>query len=110
MNVINRIKKSDDFLLTIKKGKTYRNEVYTVHIANNNLSYIRVGLSVSNKIGNAVTRNLIKRQVRSIVDECLDYQKVSKDMIIVISKEYSVDMFQDNRTKLMKLIGSIQEN
>ena len=102
----NRIKKSDDFLLTIKKGKTYRNEVYTVHIANNNLSYIRVGLSVSNKIGNAVTRNLIKRQVRSMCDSLIDYTKQSLDIVIVVRKPFLNGTFSDNKTHLCDLLSA----
>lgn len=100
----NRIKKSDDFLLTIKKGKTYRNEVYTVHIANNNLSYIRVGLSVSNKIGNAVTRNLIKRQVRSMCDSLMNYSEYSLDIVIVVRKPYLDGNFNDNKSHLCDLL------
>lgn len=100
----NRIKKSDDFLLTIKKGKTYRNEVYTVHIANNNLSYIRVGLSVSNKIGNAVTRNLIKRQVRSMCDSLMNYSGYSLDIVIVVRKPYLDGNFNDNKSHLCDLL------
>ena len=32
----------------------------------NDLSYSRVGLSVSKRVGNAVTRNLVKRRIRSV--------------------------------------------
>lgn len=31
----------------------------------NDLSYLRVGLSVSKRVGKAVTRNLVKRRIRS---------------------------------------------
>ena len=110
MKEINRIKKYQEFQEIFNLKKYKRNNLFTIYFRNNSYGFARVGLFVTKKNGNAVKRVKIKRQVRSIVDECLDYQKVSKDMIIVISKEYSVDMFQDNRTKLMKLIGSIQEN
>jgi ribonuclease P protein component len=35
----------------------------------NNLPYSRVGYAVSRRVGNAVTRNLVKRRLRSIVRE-----------------------------------------
>ena len=88
MKVINRIKKSDDFLLTIKHGKTYRSDAYTLHISNNPYSYTRVGISVSSKLGNAVTRNRIKRQVRSMCDSLIDYTKQSLDIVIVVRKPF----------------------
>ena len=106
MKKINRIKKSDDFLLTIKKGKTYRSDSYTVHIANNNLSYTRVGLSVSSKLGNAVTRNLIKRQVRSMCDSLLDYSKNSLDIVVVVRKPYLNGNFNDNKSQLSDLLST----
>ena len=62
MKIINRIKASEDFALTIKKGKAQRDQSYVIHFSENELNYIRVGISVSSKLGNAVARNHIKRQ------------------------------------------------
>lgn len=104
MKVINRIKKSDDFLLTIKKGKAYRSESFTVHINSNGLGYTRIGLSVSSKIGNAVTRNRIKRQVRAMCDSLLNYSEQSIDIVIVVRKPYLNFDFNDNKSHLCDLI------
>ena len=59
MKVINRIKASDDFALAIKKGRAQRNQSYVIHIRPNEFNYVRVGISVSSKLGNAVVRNLV---------------------------------------------------
>lgn len=106
MKVINRIKKSDDFLLTIKHGRAYRSEQYTVHIAKNSFNRIRVGLSVSSKLGNAVTRNRIKRQVRAMCDSLLDYNKHSLDIVIVVRKPYLSGEFNDNKSHLSDLLSA----
>lgn len=106
MKVINRIKKSDDFLLTIKKGKAYRLEQFTVHIASNNFGFTRVGLSVSSKLGNAVTRNKIKRQLRSMCDSIIDYSKNSLDIVIVVRKPYLNGTFYKNRSLLSELLNA----
>ena len=106
MKVINRIKKSDDFLLTIKKGKTYRADVYTLHISSNPYSYTRVGISVSSKLGNAVTRNRIKRQVRSMCDSLIDYTKQSLDIVIVVRKPFLNGTFNDNKSHLCDLLSA----
>lgn len=105
MKVINRIKKSDDFLLTIKKGVTYRTDAYTLHISNNPYSYTRVGISVSSKLGNAVTRNRIKRQVRSMCDSIIDYTKQSLDIVIVVRKPFLNGTFNDNKSHLSDLLS-----
>ena len=106
MKIVNRIKKSDDFLLTIKKGKAYRSDCYTIHIAKNSYDHIRVGLSVSSKLGGAVIRNRIKRQVRSMCDSIIDYDKNSLDIVIVVRKPYLSKEFQDNRSQLSDLLSA----
>ena len=106
MKVINRIKKSDDFLLTIKKGKTYRSDAYTIHISNNPYSYTRVGISVSSKLGNAVVRNRIKRQVRAMCDSIIEYTKQSVDIVIVVRKPFLDGVFNDNKSRLSDLLSA----
>ena len=106
MKIINRIKKSDDFLLTIKKGKTYHCPSFTLHIAKNSLGYVRVGLSVSSKLGNAVLRNRVKRQVRAMCDSLLDYTKYSLDIVIVVRKPFLDGAFSDNKSQLCDLLSA----
>jgi len=106
MKVVNRIKKSEEFLLTIKKGKAYHCDQFTIHIAKNNHSYTRVGLSVSSKLGNAVVRNRIKRQVRAMCDSLIDYSKQSLDIVIVVRKPYLGFKFDDNKSQLSDLLSA----
>lgn len=108
MKVINRVKKYREFKQILKK-KNVKNDIFSVYFRDNEFGYARVGLLVTKKNGIAVTRVKIKRQVRSVVDETLDYEKISKDIIIVISPKYKVENFQENREKLIKLLNSIKE-
>jgi len=103
MKIINRIKASDDFALTIKKGRVQRNQSFVVHYRNNDYQYTRVGISVSSKIGNAVTRNHIKRQIRSMCDALLDYTQ-SIDIVIIARKDYLNYSFNDNNESLKKIL------
>lgn len=102
MKVINRIKASADFALAIKKGKVQRNPSYTIHYRENEYTYTRVGISVSSKLGNAVVRNRIKRQVRMMCDESLDYSQPI-DIVIVIRKNYLDHSFEDNKESFKQL-------
>ena len=105
MKIINRIKASDDFALTIKKGKAQRNQSYVIHYRINELNYTRVGISVSSKIGNAVARNHIKRQVRSMCDELIDYNNQTLDIVIVVKQGFLSRSFDDNKMSLKKLLN-----
>lgn len=103
MKIVNRIKESNDFALTIKKGKSYRNDSFVIHVAKNDLAYTRVGLSVSTKIGNAVIRNRVKRQIRAMTDDLLDYSKQSLDIVIIARKHFLDVAFNDNKSLLSEL-------
>ena len=104
MKVVNRIKANKDFALTIRNGHTRSNRSYVVHFAQNNLVYMRVGISVSSKLGNAVSRNRIKRQVRAMCDSLLDYDKASLDVFIIVRKSFLDNNYQINKSLLSELV------
>lgn len=106
MKIINRIKANDDFATTIKKGRTQRDQSYVIHYNTNSLNYTRVGISVSSKLGNAVVRNHIKRQIRSMCDELIDYNQ-SLDIVIVAKQGFLTNSYNDNKTSLNKLLNFV---
>ncbi|MBQ6731147.1 MAG: ribonuclease P protein component [Bacilli bacterium] len=103
MKIVNRIKANDDFATTIKKGRTQRDQSYVIHYCTNSLNYTRVGISVSSKLGNAVVRNHIKRQIRSMCDELIDYNQ-SLDIVIVAKQGFLNNSYDDNKQSLTKLL------
>ena len=107
MKVINRIKKNEEFVFTVRKGKTLKETPYIVHYLDNGLNVCRVGLSVSKRIGNAVTRNRIKRQTRAMCDSFIDYSSHTFDIVIVIKDEFLNNSFDDNKQILNKILSKI---
>ena len=105
MKVINRIKASDDFALAIKKGRAQRNQSYVIHYRPNEFNYVRVGISVSSKLGNAVVRNLVKRQIRSMCDSLIDYYSQSLDIVIVAKANFLDRSYDDNKQSLKELFN-----
>ena len=110
MKIINRIKANDDFATTIKQGKTQRDQSYVIHYNTNSLSYTRVGISVSSKLGNAVVRNRIKRQIRSMCDDVIDYNKNTFDIVIIAKQGFLTNSYDDNKTSLIKLLNFVDRN
>lgn len=86
-----RIKKDKDFRLVFKKGKSYANRQFVVYVINHpDISHLRLGISVSKKLGNAVKRNQIKRRIRSFFRE--HQEQLSKKEYVVISRKPVSDM------------------
>ena len=110
MKVINRIKDSDEFVLTVKKGKTLKAPAYVVHYLKSNRNICRIGLSVSKKIGNAVTRNRVKRQIRAMCDSLINYADHTFDIVIIAKTEFLNQDFQSNKQTLKSLLSEIGIN
>lgn len=113
MKVINRIKNSNDFAETIKNGKTAKNSSFVIHFNKNNLTHTRVGLSVSKKMGNAVTRNRVKRQIRAMIDSLINYDLNTLDIVVIARQDFLTKSFDENKTflgdLLKKQVGVINE-
>lgn len=109
MKVVNRIKANEDFGLAIKTGRTFRADSFLLHVRKNELSHTRVGISVSKKVGNAVKRNLIKRQIRSMCDSHIDYSSQSLDIVLIVRRSYLDKTYDENNTILKKILSIISE-
>lgn len=60
-----RIRRPAEFRRVFARGKRSSSELTNVVAMSNDLTYVRVGLSVSKRVGNAVKRNLVKRRIRN---------------------------------------------
>lgn len=83
-----RIKKNEEFQTVFKKGKSFANRQFIVYTYKKpEQEQFRIGLSVSKKIGNAVTRNRIKRYIRQAFLEMKDELKQDLDYVIIARKQ-----------------------
>lgn len=96
------ISKNLEFQELIKKGKKEKTRFFVIHYKNNNYNYNRYGISVGKKIGKAVTRNKIKRQIKSILSKNkLNY---SKDYVIIVRKEIFLLNYNEIEENLIKTL------
>jgi ribonuclease P protein component len=100
-----RIKKNKEFQEIFKNGKSVANRQFVIYTLNKpNQSHFRIGLSVSKKIGNAVTRNRIKRYVRQTFHE-LDGQLHNETDYIIIARKPTAEMdFFEVKKSLMHVL------
>ena len=104
MIVKNRIKKYSEFQKVIEEGEVKKTSFFVSYALKNDLGYSRYGISVPKKIGNAVLRNRIKRQVRSAIGKATDFAKPI-DMVIIVRKTYSTESFDFIFSEIKELIG-----
>ncbi len=93
MKKINILKNSRDFTKIIKERKPYKSKHYILYLDRTGEDMYHFGISVSKKIGNAVVRNRIKRQIKSILDK-KDYKKGFNCIIIVRKSLLELDFEQ----------------
>ena len=62
-----RIKKIKEFNYMFRNGKRINGNCLTLISTKAYLPYSRFGISISNKIGNAVIRNKVKRRIRNAI-------------------------------------------
>ena len=105
MKVVNRIKSNEDFALTIKKGKYVNAGVFHFALLKTENNYLRIGISVSKKLGNAVIRNRIKRQIRAMCDLLVKYNEKALDVVIIAKKKFLELSFDDNKQNLEQLLS-----
>jgi ribonuclease P protein component len=99
MKKINILKDSKEFDRIIKKYKAYKYKDYIIFLERNTNDIFKFGLSVGKKIGNAVRRNKVKRQLKAIISE-KDYQN-NFNCIIIVGKGINERSFNEMKESLL---------
>ena len=111
MKKINILKESRDFDRIIKNNKPYKYKDYIIYLEKETNSVYKFGLSVGKKIGNAVNRNKVKRQIKSIIRE-KDYQN-NFNCIIIVGRginERNFNEIKENLLNALFKLNLIKEN
>ncbi|HFI0055801.1 TPA: ribonuclease P protein component [Streptococcus suis] len=106
-----RVKRERDFNDIFSKGHNVANRRFVVYRLANQKEHFRVGLSVSKKLGNAVTRNKIKRRLRHVLLE-LKKDIQAEDFVIIARKgveELTYQEIKKNLLHVLKLAKLYQE-
>ncbi|MBX5325959.1 ribonuclease P protein component [Streptococcus cristatus] len=107
-----RVKREKDFKAIFKDGTSFANRKFVVYQLGNQQNHFRVGLSVSKKLGNAVTRNQIKRRIRHILQSIKGSLVEHVDFVVIARKgvetlEYAE--MEKNLLHVLKLSKIYQE-
>jgi len=88
------------------KTKSKRGNSYFVIFKNNEVSNVnfKFAMSIGKKYGNAVARNKIKRQVRSIIRDNQNLIDPKNEFVIVIKPQANQLQYQDINSQLVELL------
>lgn len=81
-----RLVSNNDFKSILTHGRSARNGLLILYIAENDYGYPRLGVSVGKIHGNAVVRNRLKRLLREVFRQCQDRISADFDYLIMISR------------------------
>ena len=105
MNKRQRIKKNEDFQKVFKNGKSYANRQFVVYcLKQEDQIAFRIGLSVSKKVGNAVTRVQVKRYIRQAFLEMKDEVKPDYDYVIIARTQAATLDFHETKKSLQHVL------
>ena len=100
-----RIKKIKEFNYMFRNGKRQNGRCITLIVTKSYKAYTRYGISISSKIGNAVTRNKVKRRIRACVhDITKNGLKIDKKNIIIFARSGIENMSYEEIYNTMELL------
>ena len=67
LNIKNRLKKKKEFSYIYKKGEPHYSKYLSMYVVPTKYDNVKVGFSISNKVGNSVVRHKVKRRLSEIV-------------------------------------------
>lgn len=109
MKKINILKNNKDFNNIIGTRKCIKDNNIVIYFRKNNLNIYRIGISAGTKLGNAVVRNHLKRQVRSISDTHKNKYANGYDYIIIVRKSCLNINFSEISESIYNILTKIEK-
>ncbi len=100
-----RIKKSKEFSYVFKQGHSVANRQFVLYICpKEGQGYFRLGLSINKRVGNAVTRNRVKRYIRETFQKMTDLLIESNDYVVIARKPTATMSYQEVEQSLLHVM------
>ena len=84
-----------DFARVKKEGKTRHHKFVVLAFIQNNMEYSRAAFVASKAVGNAVTRNLIKRRMKACITSSWNNIKIGWDLVFYARSAGALASYND---------------
>ena len=102
-----RIVRSSEYRALYKAGKKIHSERFVLFCRANNLGHLRLGITVSRKVGGAVVRNRIKRILKEIFRRSLVQNPTQFDIVINAKSGCAGVNYAELQNELLAAMGKI---
>lgn len=112
MGQIISICRNNDFRRAYSRGKNYVSGVVVLYVLRNRQKNVRVGITTSKKIGNAVRRNRARRVIREACRPLLSQVRPGYDLVFVARGRtpfVKSTVVKENIEQLLKTAGIFSE-
>ena len=99
------LRRSADFERVRTQGRVWRHPFLTLGVIPNGLSYNRFGFITGRRLGNAVTRNRVRRVLREIARLSMSKLKAGYDLTFVARNEIIDQPYNDIQQVLDELFA-----
>lgn len=105
MKKSNILKKNEDYTRIINAIKPYKSADTILYVEKTNSNNYYFGFSIGKKLGNAVLRNKIKRQVKSILDKKEFINGFN--CIIMVKRSFVEKSFKEKEKIISELLNKV---
>ena len=103
MNFSESLKKNRDFQNVYRNGKSYANKYLVMYVLENNSEINRIGISVSQKVGNSVVRHHLTRLLRESYRLHENIFNSGLDIVVVVRKSAAEVGYAEIESALLHL-------
>jgi ribonuclease P protein component len=100
-----RLKSNTDYKRVRQDGKVYSHPLVVLFTHENQLGYSRIGVAAGKSIGNAVTRNTIKRRLRAILHDIYTRVLPGWDILVIARRPSTEAEYQDLSKAVYSLLS-----
>lgn len=97
----NIVKKNWEFQKIINSKKQYLSKYLILYYLKN--KNFEIGISIPKKFANAVQRNYLKRQIRSIIKQKINFSNLNYRIVLIVRKEFIKLPFEQKVQQVEKI-------